>query len=68
MKSIPPFALPNFHGMASEDPNTFLFEFDVICQNYDYSLDAQNLKYFMSPGSISSPIHGAWRKHHPNLG
>ena len=36
MKNIPHSALPNFHGMASEDPDTFLFEFDVLCRSYDY--------------------------------
>jgi len=46
MKNIPPFALPNFHGMVSEDPETFIFEFDVLCHSYDYSSDAQKLKLF----------------------
>ena len=27
MKNISPFVLPNFHGLRSEDPETFLFEF-----------------------------------------
>ena len=31
MKNIPPSVLPNFYGMASEDPDSFLFEFDIIC-------------------------------------
>jgi hypothetical protein len=31
MKNILPSALPNFHGFPSEDPDTFLFEFDVLC-------------------------------------
>jgi hypothetical protein len=30
-KPIPLAALPNFHGLVSEDPNTFLFEFDIVC-------------------------------------
>ena len=25
MKNIPPSVLPNFYGMATEDPNNFLF-------------------------------------------
>jgi len=29
MKSILIQNLPNFHGMAFEDPDAFLFEFDV---------------------------------------
>jgi len=31
MKNIPPFPLPNFHGISSEDSNIFLFKFDIIC-------------------------------------
>ena len=27
MKNISPSALPHFHGLTTEDPNTFLFEF-----------------------------------------
>jgi hypothetical protein len=46
MKNIPPSTLPNFHGMVTEDPETFLFEFDVLCHSYDYSNDAQKLKLF----------------------
>jgi len=23
--------LPNFHGLVLEDPDTFLFEFDIVC-------------------------------------
>jgi hypothetical protein len=46
MKNIPPSTLPNFHGMITEDPKTFLFEFDVLCHNYDYSSDAKKLKLF----------------------
>jgi hypothetical protein len=37
MKNIPPSSLPNFHGMVTEDPDTFIFEFDVLCHSYDYS-------------------------------
>lgn len=45
-KPIPLAALPSFHGLASEDPNTFLFEFDIVCQGYDYMTNAQKLKKF----------------------
>ena len=31
MKNISSFALPHFHGLTIEDPDTFLFEFVVIC-------------------------------------
>ena len=44
MKNIPPSALLHFHGMTSEDPNSFLFEFDILCHSYNYIRDAQNLK------------------------
>ena len=30
MKNISPSVLPNFHGLKSEDPETFLFEFEVL--------------------------------------
>jgi hypothetical protein len=46
MKNIPPLALPNFHGMITKDPKTFLFEFYVLCHNYDYSSNAKKLKLF----------------------
>jgi hypothetical protein len=46
MKNIPPSTFPNFHGMVIEDLETFLFEFHVLCHNYDYSFDAQKLKLF----------------------
>ena len=31
MKNIPPSMLPNFYGMASEDPDSLFFEFDIVC-------------------------------------
>ena len=46
MKNIPPSALPHFHGMTSEDPDFFLFEFDILCRSYNYIRDAQKLKLF----------------------
>jgi len=48
MKNISPSALPHFHGLTSEDPDTFLFEFTVICRTYDYITDVQKLKLFPS--------------------
>ena len=47
-KNISPSILPNFHGLRSEDPETFLFEFEVLCRSYDYFLDSQNLKLFLA--------------------
>lgn len=44
MKNIPLLALPNFHGLSSEDPNEF--EFDILCRSYDYVSANQKLKLF----------------------
>lgn len=46
MKNIPPPALPHFHGKVHEDPDSFLFELDILCSSYDYSTDAQKLRLF----------------------
>lgn len=46
MKNIALSSLPSFQGMTVEDPDTFLFEFDVLCRSYDYTSDAQKLKLF----------------------
>jgi len=35
MKPIPLTALPNFHGLSSEDLDTFLFKFDIVYRGYD---------------------------------
>jgi hypothetical protein len=48
MKNIPPSVLPNFYGMASEDPDSFLFEFDIVCLTYGYTDDAHRLRLFPS--------------------
>lgn len=34
-KPIPSTTLPSFHRLTSEDPDTFLFEFDIVCRGYD---------------------------------
>ncbi len=44
MKAIPLQHILTFHGLTSEDPDAFLFEFDVLCRGYDYTTDPQNLK------------------------
>ena len=46
MKNINPSILPTFHGMSTEDPNAFLFEFYILCRSYNYIDDAQKLKLF----------------------
>ena len=48
MKKISPFVLPNFYGLRSEDPETFLFEFEVLCKTYDYLEDSRKLNLFPS--------------------
>jgi hypothetical protein len=46
MKNIPLSTLPTFYAKNNEDPNTFLFEFDILCRSYNYVQDAQKLKLF----------------------
>jgi hypothetical protein len=46
MKNIPLSAPPTFYSKSSEDPDTFLFEFDIFCRSYNYSQDSQKLKLF----------------------
>ena len=48
MKNISPSALPHFHGLTTEDLDTFMFEFVVLCWTYDYAEDEQKLKLFPS--------------------
>ena len=54
MKSIPTTSLPSFYGKTSEDPDTFLFEFDILCGSYNYLEDAQKLKLFPATLTYSS--------------
>ena len=46
IKNIPHSALPIFRGVTTEDPNMFLFEFDVLYNSYDCQNDAQKLNLF----------------------
>jgi hypothetical protein len=46
MKNIPLSAVPTFYGKRSEDLDTFLFEFDILCRSYNYLQDAHKLKLF----------------------
>ena len=48
MKNIPPSSLPNFYGKSNEDPETFLFEFDILCRSYNYLQDCHKLKIFLA--------------------
>ena len=49
MKNINPSILPTFHGMSTEDPDSFLLEFDILCRSYNYINDAHKLKLFLAP-------------------
>ena len=46
MKNIPPSVLPNFYGMSTEDPDSFMFEFDILCRTYGYTDDVHKLRLF----------------------
>ena len=46
MKNISPSILLNFHGKSTEDPNEFLFEFNILRLSYDYISSEQKLKLF----------------------
>ena len=46
MKNISPSVLPRFYGKAIEDLDEFVFEFDILCRSYNYTINAQNLKLF----------------------
>ena len=54
MKKIPPSSLPTFYGKSNEDPDTFLFEFDILCRSYNYLQDAKKLKLFLATLKDSS--------------
>ena len=46
MKNILPSVLPFFYGKAVEDPDEFIFEFDILFRSYDYATSVQKLKLF----------------------
>jgi len=48
MKDISPASLPHFHGLSSEDPDTLMLEFVIVCRTYEYTYDEQKLKLFPS--------------------
>lgn len=43
LKFIPPIVISIFLGHPHEEPNLFLFEFDVMCRTYDYTMDAHKI-------------------------
>ena len=54
MKNIPPSSLPAFYWKSNEYPDTFLFEFDILCISYNYLKDAHKLKLFLATLKDSS--------------
>lgn len=46
MKRIPISSPPLFYNKSSEDPISFLFEFNILCRNYNYYDNAHKLKLF----------------------
>jgi hypothetical protein len=75
MKNIPLSAVPNFHGLSTENPDEFMFEFDILCRIYDYTTTVQKLKlfpatlkgnaliWFMSLGGENISAWGQMRQH-----
>ena len=48
MKKIPRSSLPTFYGKSNEDPDTFLFEINILCRSYNYIQDTHKLKLFLA--------------------
>ena len=46
MKNIHLYFLKKIHGLRSEDLETFLFEFEIICRSYGYLLKTKKLRLF----------------------
>jgi hypothetical protein len=46
MKNIPLSALPTFYSKRSEDLDTFLFDFNILCRSYNYLQYSHTLKLF----------------------
>lgn len=47
MKNVSYNALLMFLGKMNEDPDAFLFKFDILCRSYDYLIDEKKLKLFL---------------------
>jgi len=47
MKNISPYSLPHFHGLTSEDPDTFLFKFFSYEELMITPLMTEKLKLFL---------------------
>ena len=70
MKNIPPSSLPTFYGKINEDPDTFLFEFNILCRSYNYltkfsqtkTLSCYTKRFYLEM------VHGIRRIHYQDLG
>ena len=45
-KIFHPQLLPHSRGKSTEDPDEFLFDFDILCRIYDYTSSDKKLKLF----------------------
>lgn len=54
MNNIPLSFLPSFQEMSFKYPDTFMFEFDVLCISYDYTSDAHKIKLF--PATLKGEV------------
>jgi hypothetical protein len=70
MKNINPSNLPLFYGLPIEDPDTFLFEFEVLCHTYEYKNNAQKLRLVSLnfEGCFFKMVYGTARRKYWYLG
>ena len=54
MKKTPHSVLPQFDNMVTKHPDSFLFEFDILCHSYNYVNDGKKLKLFLKTLKYSS--------------
>ena len=47
MKNIPPSVLSNFYGVSTEDPDSLMLEFDILCRTYGYTYDTISFTSFL---------------------
>ena len=69
-KRIPPHVLLNFHGLENEDPDVFLFQFEVHCRGYGYCANDQKLNVFPTTLKRNIPlmVHEPQWELYTNLG
>ena len=69
-KRIPPHVLPNFHSLENEDPDVFLFQFEILCRGYGYCSNDQKLNVFPLTSRMNNPlmVHEPRWEFYTNLG